>query len=403
MRPVLDRIITMALKLSGPAVTLPTIAAGIDWLRPIARKLYRAIPAVLLAAIATYGLSRAGALHGLEHRILDAIQSIGRSSPSDIAIVEITDNDWTTMFDATSPLDLKELDSLIDAISRSHPTVIGVDVDTSHHKFRDFKIRQSWPPVVWERDIIQKDMDTREPVEPRDILGGQDPALNVSSGIPALLDDPDDKVTRFYTQCVNTIVGPTRSFVSAIVGAKFAKEKRDGAPNCDRQHEQVDRPRLIDYSLRMDNVFIIPASAVMGFSAEIPELSQKIVLLGGTYGGYDRHFTPIGILPGVMVLANAIQTQIDGGGAVAPARWASFLLELLAGFLLVIAFQFMNFRPITTLVCGLLTTVVISAAFSLVAFHTASRVWTFLPTLLGVFLFEIFEYTRERAIAHAGR
>ena len=72
MMPSIDRIITMVLKLywTPPAVVRLTIATSIGWITGTARKLYRALPAVVLATFATYALNRIGVLHGLEHQIL---------------------------------------------------------------------------------------------------------------------------------------------------------------------------------------------------------------------------------------------------------------------------------------------------------------------------------------------
>jgi hypothetical protein len=42
---------------------------------------------------------------------------------------------------------------------------------------------------------------------------------------------------------------------------------------------------------------------------KVKELSGKIVLLGGSYRDFDRHFTPLGTTTGVEILANAIQTE----------------------------------------------------------------------------------------------
>jgi hypothetical protein len=51
-------------------------------------------------------------------------------------------------------LDPQQLYRLIDAIARSDPKVIGVDIDTSDPSFRDLKPDPRWPPVVWARNII---------------------------------------------------------------------------------------------------------------------------------------------------------------------------------------------------------------------------------------------------------
>jgi hypothetical protein len=49
-------------------------------------------------------------------------------------------------------------------------------------------------------------------------LGGQDPSLNLASGIPWFSYD-EDKVTRRYRQCVTTEAGFEPSFVLAVADA----------------------------------------------------------------------------------------------------------------------------------------------------------------------------------------
>ena len=103
-----------------------------------------------------------------------------------------------------SPLRAGKLHDLINAIALSRPAVIGVDIDTSHPQFRDFKIEGDWPPIIWERDISTNGQIVEGEEEPLDVLGGQNSNTNQNSGIPILLVDPEDKATRLYTRCLRT-------------------------------------------------------------------------------------------------------------------------------------------------------------------------------------------------------
>jgi hypothetical protein len=270
---------------------------------------------LLLAVIGTYLLNRSGILHGLEHWALD-LELASRGQPkSEIAIVDISDADYDDVFDGRSPLNPEKLHDLIGAIARSKPKLIAVDIDTSHKDFHNFKIDPNWPPVIWERDISRTSGERGEEMKPLDVLGGQ-PEPN-RSGIPVLFDDPDDKVTRFYMRCIDTIEGRAPSFVY-IAATAF----RDGnfiPPASACADRSSTRLAFIRYSL--DGEKFLPAARVLELSDKkgkgrgeqiIPELANKLVLLGGSFGDYDRHFTPLGAQPGVLVLANAIQTELDG-------------------------------------------------------------------------------------------
>jgi len=368
----------------------------------------KAIPAILLAILGTYVLSRLGTLHGLEKMALDAeTTESGKISPY-ICVVNITDADYDSIFDGRSPLQPQKLHDLISAVALSGPAVIGVDIDTSHPQFQNLKSEQDWPPIIWERDVSTSTRENERQMAPLDVLGGQNPSFNENSGIPVLLNDPEDKVTRFYTRCVDTEAGIEQTFVYAIARTYLSAHPGRSFSSCASQGEASKQPLLIRYALREGTtLYERDASQVLGLSGSkevggqmqiIPAFSKKIVLIGGTYRDFDRHYTPIGTLPGTAVLANAIQTELDGGGTRAYAPWSLFVLEFLASALLVLLFHFFAFSPWKALAWGLPATVAISLAFSFVSFHTFSRFANFAPTLLAVFVFEIYEYVRHESV-----
>jgi CHASE2 domain-containing sensor protein len=135
----------------------------------------------------------------------------------------------------------------------------------------------------------------------------------------------------------------------------------------------------------------------------IGELADKIVLLGGTIADVDVHYTPLGQLHGAVVLANAIQTELDGGGAFLLPRWSTFLLEFAAGALLLVALHLWSPSLRSTLVLGLALTAAISIVFSIVSFADFARVANFAPTLLFVLAVEIWSHLRQSAILRAAR
>jgi CHASE2 domain-containing sensor protein len=366
---------------------------------------------MLVAVAATFILSRLGILHGVEHLVLDAEMGASPEPSGDIAVVSITDADYDNIFGGRSPLSPMKLHDLIDAIALSDPAVIAVDIDTSHPQFQGLNTEFYWPATIWERDVSTNDLTHEPQIEPLDVLGGKDPSLNESAGIPALLDDPDDKVTRLYTRCVDTKAGLEWSFVSIVVTTyQRAKEKgTQGASqtSCATGVNDPLQPFLIRYSLRPGaTLFEKDAAQVLGISAKkesgglsekIPEFNGRIVLLGGTYRDFDRHTTPIGTLIGVRVLANAIQTELNTPVKALP-WWGLFALEFLAGFLMVLVFHFSAVSLRRALIVGVLVTVVVALGFSYASFRTLSRFANFAPTLLAVLVFEIYEYVRDKSV-----
>jgi CHASE2 domain-containing sensor protein len=384
-----------------------------------------AIPALLLAIAGTYVLSRLGILARLEHVVLDTEMAANVQASADIRVVNITDSDYDVLFGG-DPEDLHPsvLHDLIDAIARSRPAVIAVDIDTSHSHYRNFHLESSWPKVIWERDISNSGQaaDLNSPsalpeyaeVEPSDVLGGQDPRLNKNSGLPLLFNDPDDKVTRLYTRCIETKAGVEPSFVYAIVSAyrtAHANGRSGAAPTCENGADRPLQPFFIEYSLRPESSLMARRAAqVLGLSGKkqdgglesaIPEFKDRIVLLGGTYRDFDRHATPIGNLAGVMVLANAIQTELGGHPVGELSRGWLFVLEFLSGTLLVVLFSVFSLAPWKLFASGLLASAAISLGVSYLSFHTMSRFANFAPTLLAVLAFEIYEHVRHKSILQA--
>jgi CHASE2 domain-containing sensor protein len=367
-------------------------------------KVGRALAAIVLALLCSYFLSRFGALHRIEQMVLDWEMSSGHAA-GDIAVVAISDFEYNNRFAATSPLDPKELRNLIDAIARSGPRAIGIDIDTSHAKFRDFKLDPAWPPIVWERDLLSQRSGAE--LEPTDILGGQDPALNAASGIPMLLDDAADKVTRLYTRCIETKAGPVPSFVFAAAVAFRDGSTRRIATLCKGQDKGLVQPFYISYATDWT---AIPAEQVRfrsglkangGQEQSMPELKGKLVLLGGTFLDVDRHFTPIGTVPGVLVLANAIQTELSGEALAAYPRWGLLLLEFGVALVFFLIIRIWESSMSKTVVFGLLIGLALSCAASFVMFHSLARVTAFLPTLVALLIIEVIEHVRHRSLHHA--
>src|SRR6516165_6795591 len=365
----------------------------------------KAILVIVLAMFATYALNLLGTLHLLENWTLDNFILVSkRHAVSDIMIVDISDADYDRIFAGRSPLDPEKLHRLIGAIARSKPKLIAVDVDTSNPVFRNFKIDSTWTSVIWERDISGVARVGEESVEPQDVLGGQS-KFNRRSGIPALRDDPEDKVTRLYTQCVDTKAGriPTFVFIAAVVF--LDKEVGQSASMCAGGSKE---PMYINYSL--DGETSLSASRVLELSdtkenggAEqiIPEFVGKLVILGGDYRDFDRHFTPLGILPGVVVLANAIETELKGHSMKVTPKWLILLIEFLGGASVVAALQVLQISPIKAAIFGIPLTFLFAIILSLVAFQNGSRWGNFVPTLIAVLIFEIYEHVRLESIQSA--
>ncbi len=145
----------------------------------------------------------------------------------------------------------------------------------------------------------------------------------------------------------------------------------------------------------------LAASKVLELAAGWPESSpfrKKIVLLGGSYLDQDRHETPIGVLPGLEIMANVIETELaPGGGREVPSEATVLILDASETFVLILFFH--TFRMRVALLFSLLAIPEISVLCSLAAYHTWTQLWRFIPILVGMIAFELYEHYRRQTVA----
>jgi serine/threonine protein kinase/CHASE2 domain-containing sensor protein len=287
-----------------------------------------------------------------------------------VSLVSIGAEDYRQYFNGTSPLDPARLERLVRRIVDGGPAVLAVDIDTSHPSFAG--LASSLGPtgntrVVWARDASANGEST--PVaEP--VLGGS-PKRGGESGIALLIADGDDGVVRRYSRMVETSRGAQPSFPWAIVSAadRAPKAPADATPLSIR-YSHTDRQD-------------IPASVVLAPGFEWGQrIANRIVVLGGRYDRGDVHKTPMGELAGMEVLANAIETELKGGGHPEP----HFLKIVITGTLELIAvlllFDYFPFgRAVGLAIAG---SVVVSALLSVTGWLPA---WPYsISIMLIVFL-----------------
>lgn len=368
----------------------------------LGRRLLRALPVLGVLLILIWIFGHSGVLHKLETIVSDADMRLNPPpTDSPVAIVNINDDDYRNLFAGTSPLDPAQLQTLISDIAKGEPAVIGIDIDTSSPRFATQFRLESWTPrIVWEQELRQIPEETTgsAPLEPLAILGGQKDVNSAknTAGLPLLIDDAEDKVTRRYRRVIATKDGILPSFPWAITRAYLQDKPADLA----RFRESSD-DLLIRYSGDREGSHRLRFSA-----AKVAELSQnwpaaspirgKIVLLGGSYLGQDRHDTPIGQLEGLEVLANVIETELSGGGYKAPSRGILFLLELFEAFVLILFFHILRLR--TALAWSLALIPMMAVACSKLAYGDIHRFPQFAFVLLGLLIFELYEHFRRSAV-----
>jgi CHASE2 domain-containing sensor protein len=381
-----------------------TMSAGSKSLpRPrLSKRLLRALPVIATLMVLMWIFGHTGVLHRIETVVSNVQMRLNKPAIDNlVVIVDIDDTDYQELFRESSPLNPARLEKLISDIAKGQPRVIGVDIDTSSSQFAtEFPARNWGPHIVWEREVREVPEEGTESgnLHPLDILGGQknlDPRSN-STGLPLLIDESEDKVTRKYRRSISTQGGPLPSFPYEIAEAYRGENSGRVAELQDSQED-----RLIHFSGTSGHTTRLHFSArkVSELSEHWPETSpirDKIVLLGGSYLSQDIHETPVGRLSGLEVMANVVETELAGGGEEPPSRTVVFLLELFEAFVLILFFHILRFR--SALLWSIVLVPVMAIFCSLLAYRSGSHFIQFVFILLGLLLFELYEHFRRSAV-----
>jgi CHASE2 domain-containing sensor protein len=324
-----------------------------------------------------------------------------------VAIVFINDEDYRDrqLFNGHSPLNPKRLARLIDAIAAGDPAVIGVDVDTSAPEFREeFPVGRRAPRIVWEREVrhLPASASEKKKPEPQDVLGGKtdlDPTRN-TLGLPLLIEDGEDGVTRRYRRLIPTTGGDLPSFPWAVAQAFWKETDARRAVPSESTEELVIRYSGDRNGSHRVKLTALKTLEMAKYWPSGSPFQKKVVLLGGSYSDQDEHDTPLGRLTGVEVLANVIETELDHGGGRKPAGTAVVLiLQLFESVVLILVFHALRLR--WALATSLAAIPILAILCSLIASRTLSQVGYFLPLLLGLAAFELYEHARRTMVPRA--
>jgi CHASE2 domain-containing sensor protein len=350
----------------------------------------------------TWIFGHSGVLHKVERVVSDTQMRLNRApDDSPVVVVNIDDEDYRELFSSTSPLDPVQLGRLVSAIAKGQPSVIGIDIDTSDPRFAtQFRTDSGNSHLVWERELreVPPEGTEGEQLQPLDILGGQrdiDPVTN-SSGLPLLIDDSEDKVTRRYRRSIPTQKGVLPSLPSALAKA-YLRNNPDNLAKLEDSQQDL----LIRFSGNPEGSHRLHFSArkVAELSKDWPQASPirgKIVLLGGSYLQQDRHETPIGQMTGLAVMANVVETELAGGGERPPSGGILLLLELFEAFVLIVLFHALRFR--IALLWSALLIPLMALFCSFLAYRDGSHFVQFAFVLLGLLVFEVYEHFRRSTI-----
>ncbi len=342
----------------------------------------------------TLFLHHTGWVSGFETAALDSVLIAVRSDiPGDVVIVGIDEEDYSDpgLFGGRSPLDPLVLREVIDAVAAGRPAVIGVDLDTSSDSFRNFELPPEWPPIVWACDAISVVEDHEEAFEVMKPLGGLEIPPPSTLGI-ALLPPSFDSVLREYRRFFRTTPHeealPSFPFALASLAGRmpFSEDKNREDLLLSYVATASDFPSL---TVRE----VLAASKGEGWRSGGP-LAGKVVLIGGLYrAARDRHRTPVGPMYGVQLMAQAVDLELKGEGIRQLGHSKLFIVELIAGTILV--WVGYRFAPRRALLLSLLLIPLLGILCSLTAFLSLALWADFSIPLLGVVLHELQHSAHE--------
>lgn len=387
------------------------------------RHLLEALPVLLLVSGITTILGERGLLRGFENTALDVWLQLKEPRPvNDVVLVTIDDIDYATLFGRRSPLQPERVKELVAAVVAGAPRAVGVDLDSSDEAYAAM---EPPPRVVWAREgtpLAEAEAGAaaahgggghgegghegpRTVFRAEAVLGRHgEAAREVPSGL-ALMPQDGDGIIRRYRHALPVLEGEgehARREPMPTLGWAVLREadKAEGrAPRDASQDALVLNFAGDRYAFATISARDVIAGAKLPAWGSAGPLKDRIVLVGGTFhAARDEYVTPVGAMPGVQLVAQAIESELSGGGIRSLSHGRMLLLELLSGVLLVwINFRF---RLGTALLLSLGAMPLLTLGGSLLAFSSLAYWFNFTPSLLGVWIHELIDHAREYRAMH---
>lgn len=362
--------------------------------------LLRALPVIIGVALLTSILSHCGFLQPFETAALDSYLRLKPALRSEnVVIVGIDECDYLELFDSTSPLDPDVLSRVLAAVAAGRPRLIAVDLDTAHEHFRSVRLPEGSAPLVWARDAIAPGTGVDCPAATNDRAAnssgklapaavlGRSPNATMHSGLAVLPRDADGVVRRYYRN-VDTSEGLMATFPWAVV--RLDRGNHDAGRDREAFVLNFAGDRFAFPRISAGDVLRVAHSDAWTTSGP---LRGKVVLLGGFYrAARDEYVTPVGPMSGVELVAQAIESELTGGGIRPANELTMVVLELLGGIFLVWIHHRLGIGA--ALALSVLTMPLLSIAFSYLAFASAALWANFIPILASVLVHQLYDHGR---------
>lgn len=280
------------------------------------------------------------------------------------------------------------------------PAVIGIDWRWEKWAQNSLEALREGPaariPIVWAQEIGGSAAA---------VAGGTQPRENWKSGVAAVPLDWDRAVRshrRFFDN--------RESFSWALV-REFCRVRPDAVPACREIEACVARntcasDALLSFVDGSDLVDWLPAEAALEAAGENavdcaslpngganPAVTGKIVLIGD-HSVSDSHPTPFGRRLGVLLIGQAIQSDLRGAKLQAVhSHWVLFPLHLLSVVIVIAVNGYLS--PFKALFMNIVGLPVVCVALSFAAFQTGFYWVNFVPVIGGAIIHQLWEQAEK--------
>ena len=323
----------------------PSLGIRVPSLR---RSLLLGAPAVLVAVVLMQVLSGSSFARGIEAAFLRVARRVNRDRPQAarrIVLVTIDEADFLdpARFGGTTPLAVGALSELIEAVTQGRPAVVAVALDTSARTFRTLAPPVN-VPVFWAQDA--------EPGgRTAPVLGRGAGEAPPASGVWAEVREVDGLVWRVRRRFESV----SRDALAWTVVKAYCKGRE--STECRARNIDANKDLFLDFSrsrrfTRLSAGELLRAAQTPPGQEDGP-LAGKIVIVGPAYAwASDEVTTPAGTVPSAQLLAEAIETEIEGGGVRTASRGIVVAVELVLGLLVVAVFHALTLEGAAVLAFG---------------------------------------------------
>ncbi len=321
-----------------------------------------------------------------------------RPSPlaKDIALVAIADSTYE-FFNSRNPLDRKHLANVIESIRLQEPrqlildfSFMGASTPDSDEQLRDVFSKTKDLLVASYFDEQERFMRPFPLLQPYAKFGtvnrirDSDFRIRVSRTVHAGFSQKD------HHYSLDTLVAAKVLNAEPLFDGKFLNFKNSEANVVHRVPVNYDGRMRIRYRINSQDIPIIPAEMMLHPQLPRDLLKDKIVFMGSIgLIDHDHHATPLGTLPGVVIMMNAFETILMGNTLQeVPVHW-QWLCYLLLGWLIAfIAYKYPYWA-------GILVAMILGAGLSYLSLHLfevgwivddLGLLWMLLGALLVAFL-----------------